>query len=94
MNSSFDAELYGVYTLISIINSDIHTSPHQKYIIYIYNQSVLGLIETHDTTKTIPYDQQGYNILFEIIEINRNHRNKLKWEWVHSHQEINTPGEW
>ena len=71
MTSSFDEELYGVYILILTINKYIHQQPHQRIIIYVYNQTVLGLIDTHQTTQTVPYNQQGYNILIDIITINQ-----------------------
>ena len=46
------------------------------------------------TTTTIPYDQQGYNIVVSIIKINMKIKKQLTWEWSHSHKIINTPGEW
>lgn len=94
--SSFDSELYVVYTLLNVINVNTNINQNQgtKITIYIDNQYVLSLIDTHQFPEEISYNQQGYNVLWEIITINQHLRHKIKWEWVHSHQLINTPGEW
>lgn len=58
------------------------------------NISVLSLIKKHTTPLTIPYYQQCYNLLVEIVKTTQSNKDQVKWEWVHSHQEVKTPGEW
>lgn len=63
--SSFDTELFGLFTLLQSINYTqiLH---HKTITIYITNMSVINISDDTNSTTLLPYNPRRYNVLHNI----------------------------